>query len=260
MPAPTPWDRAAIAPAGRDGRRRPELAALPPGLPDVTTLFTFMRDAELRFDTLRLRLVERAAAASGERVVVHELLLRHPGRARVTTRLPDGDPATSHETWLSDGETVQRYRARHRLATSRPVRPRPGGLDDQDLPGRSRPYLPLTVLPANSLVDTFVHPAGYCQNVLATGECRVLGSGPVAGREVVFLACDHPRTIELPADRPDHRLELSVDRETGLIALLVESFGGRVTRRVEATELAPNAPIPEAAFVLAIPEDAASIY
>lgn len=260
MPASTPWDRAAFAPVRRDGRPRPELAALPPGLPDVATLFTYMRDAELRFDSLRLRLEERAAAASGEQVLVHELVLRHPGRARLTTRLSDGDAATGHETWVSDGETIQRYQARHRLATRRPVRSRPGGLDDHDLPGHSRPYQPITGLPANSLVDTFVHPAGFCQNVLATGECRILGSGPVAGREAVFLACDHPRTIELPGDRPDHRLEIGVDRETGLVARLVESFGGRVTRRVEATELAPNAPIPENAFALAIPGDATSIY
>ena len=260
MSAAIDWDRAASVPAVRDGRPRPELAALPPGLPDVPTLFTFMRDTELRFDTLRLRLEERASAASGERVVVHELLLRHPGRARVTTRLPEGGPATSHETWLSDGLTVERYRARHRLATSRPAKSRVGGLDDQDLPGRSRPYKPLTSLPANTLVDTFVHPAGYCQNVLATGACLVLGSRPVAGREAVFLACSHPRTIELPADRPDHLLEIGVDRETGLIALLVESFGGRVTRRVEATEMTPDAPIPDTAFTLAIPGDAASIY
>ena len=32
---------------------------------------------------------DQAAAAPGERLVVHELVLRRPGRARVTTRLSD---------------------------------------------------------------------------------------------------------------------------------------------------------------------------
>jgi len=40
----------------------------------------------------------------------------------------------------------------------------------------------------------------------------------------------------------------------------VESFGGTVTRRVEATELAPDASIPESAFAVAVPGDASSIY
>jgi len=42
-----PWDRAATMPVPADGRRRPEIAALDPGLPDVVQLFDFMRDALL---------------------------------------------------------------------------------------------------------------------------------------------------------------------------------------------------------------------
>ena len=91
-------------------------------------------------------------------------------------------------------------------------------------------YRPLTALPMETLPDTFVHPAGFCQNVLATGACWVSGTADVAGREAVVLDCDHPRTIEIWADRPDHHLQVSFDRETGLIVRLVETIGGAATR------------------------------
>ena len=59
------WDRAAaLVPV--DGRRRPEIVALPLGLPTVGQLFDFMRDAELRFASLRLRVEERAHTSRGE--------------------------------------------------------------------------------------------------------------------------------------------------------------------------------------------------
>jgi hypothetical protein len=264
MPAmastPARWDRASLAPVAPDGRRVPELVQLGPELPDTATLFAFARDAELRFATLSLRLEERAWIAGGETLRIHEVLLRHPGRARVTVVRPDRPATTNHDIWLSDGRTVRSYRGWHRLATDRPVRRPPVGLGAPDLPGTSRPYTPLTPLPANSLPDTFVHPAGYCQNVLATGSVAVTGTGTVAGREVILLTCDHPRTIEMAGDRPDHRLQVAFDRETGLIAALVEWFGSTVTRRVEATELAPDAVIPESAFSVAVPGDARSIY
>lgn len=257
---PAPWDGASRVPVALDGRRVPEIVQLAPGVPDLATLFAFARDAELRFATLRLRLEERAWIAGGETVRVHEVLLRHPGAARVTVVRPDRPAATNHDVWLSDGETVRAYRGWHRLATERPVRQGLAGITARDLPGTARQYVPLTALPANSLPDTFVHPGGYCQNVLATGETAVTGTGTVAGREAIFLTCAHPRTIEMAGDRPDHRLEVAFDRETGLLALLVESFGTAVTRRVEATELAPDATIPESAFVIAVPADASSIY
>ncbi len=264
MPAmastPSPWDRASSTRVAADGGRVPEIAQLGPGVPDLARLFTFARDAELRFATLRLRLEERAWIAGGETLRVHEVLLRHPGAVRVTVLRPDRPGPANHETWLSDGETVRIYRGWHRLATDRPVRRGLVGIAARDLPGTSRPYAPLTALPANSLPDTFVHPGGYCQNVLATGTVAVTGTGTMVGREAIFVTCDHPRTIEMAGDRPDHRLEVAFDRETGLLSLLVESFGGTVTRRVEATELAPDAPIPDSAFTVAIPADAGSIY
>jgi hypothetical protein len=64
----------------------------------------------------------------------------------------------------------------------------------------------------------------------------------------------------MAGDHPDHRLEVAVDRETGVLARLVESFGDAVTRCVEATELAPDAAIPESAFSVAIPDDAAHLF
>ena len=257
---PVRWDRASTAPVASDGRRVPEIMQLGPDAPDLATLFTFARDAELRFATLRLRLEERVGIARGETLRVHEVLVRHPGRARVTTIRPDRPATTNHDIWLSDGEMVRVYRSWHRLGTFRPVRPTLVGIEDRDLPGSSRPYMPLTALPANSLADTFVHPGGWCQNVLATGVCRVTGTGIVAGREAIFVTVDHPRTVPLVGDRPDHRIEIAVDRETGLLVLLVEWFGDVVTRRVEATELAPDATIPDSAFSVAIPSDASMIY
>ena len=255
-----PWDRASAMTVAADGRRVPEIAQLGTGVPDLDALFTFARDAELRFATLRLRLEERVGIAPGQTLRVHEALVRHPGHARVTTIRPDRPVPANHDTWVSDGETVRVYRSSHRLATSRPVRPTVAGTDDRDLPGTSRPYTPLTALPANSLPDAFVHPGGYLQNVLATGFCAVAGTGTVAGREAIFISVDHPRTVELAGDRPDHRIEVAVDRETGVLVLLVESFGGVVTRRVEATELTLDAAIPDSAFAVGIPADASRIF
>lgn len=264
MPAmastPARWDRASSAPVAVDGRRVPELVQLGTERPDAATLFAFARDAELRFRTLRLRLEERVGTAAGETLRVHEVLIAHPGRARVAVVRPDLPAPANHDLWLSDGETVRTYRSGHRLATFRPGRRRPVGLDDRDLPGSSRPYVPLTALPANTLAETFVHPGGYCQNVLATGVVHPAATRTVAGREALEVIVDHPRTVEMAGDRPDHRLAVAFDRDTGLIVRLVESFGGTVTRHVEAVEVSPDAAIPDGAFVVAVPEDASLIY
>src|SRR5450759_1534609 len=182
MSTTAPRPPAAALTRAADGAPRPEIAQLPAGLPDVETLFTFMRDAELRFETLRLRLEERTWVARDETVRFYELLLRHPGRVRVTTIRPEDGTPTNHDVWLSDGEMIRTYRAGHRLGTFRPSRPRVAGLDGRDLPGTSRAYHPRTSLPPNSPVETVVHPAGYCQNVVATGACRIVGAEVVNGR------------------------------------------------------------------------------
>src|SRR4051812_14611909 len=144
MTEPDSWDRAALIPARGDRWPRPEVAALPADrLPELDELFTFMRDAELRFSTLRLRIDERTQTTAGAHRVTAELLLRHPGDARVTTTEEQRGTAGNYDLWLSDGEIVRTYSAPHRLGTRRPARPRVRGLD-RDFPGTSRVYEPLT--------------------------------------------------------------------------------------------------------------------
>ena len=254
------WDRAAALPAPVAGRRSPEIAALTPGLPTVADLFDFMRDAELRFATLRLRIEERATTTRGEELATLDVALRHPGDAKVTTSRGGGILAGDYEVWVSDGDLVRTYAAAHKLGTQRPVRNRPRGLADPDFPGFAQIYEPVTALPFETLPDTFVHPAGYCQNVLATGRCDVRGTEVVAGREAILLDCDAPRTTELAGDRPDFRLALAIDRETGVILRLVESIGGIVTRRAEVVDIVPDAPLPASTFDFAFPTGTTMLY
>jgi hypothetical protein len=258
------WDRAADLPIPVGRRPRPELTALPSDeLPSLSDLFTFMRDAELRFDTLRMRIEERSATTRGDHLVVVEVALRHPKEARVTTSEPHRGTAGNYEIWISDGETVRTYSAPHKLGTDRPVR-RPvqgvSGPDARDLPGTSRVYVPLTALPMETLPDTFVHPAGYCQNVLSTGDCRVTGLDEVAGRETVVVECDHPRTIEMAADRPDFRIRVDVDRADGVILRLQEWIGGVATRDARVTDYAPDAPLVPSTFDFIFPTGTTMLY
>ena len=254
------WDRAAIVPIRSSDRRLPEIAALPEALPTVAELFDFMRDAEMRFETLRLRIEERTQTSRGEDVVAMDSVLRHPGEAKVTTTRAMDVARPEYEVWITDGELVRTYASAHGLGAQRPVRNRPRGLDDPDLPGTAKVYEPVTALPMETLPDTFVHPAGYCQNVLATGRCLVSGTDIVAGREAILLECDHPRTTELPGDRPDFHISVAVDRETGVILRLVESIGGEVTRHAEVTELLPDVPLPAAAFYFVFPSGTTMLY
>jgi outer membrane lipoprotein-sorting protein len=262
MPTGT-WDRAAPLPVPVSGRPRPELVALPAGDPGIETLFTFMRDAELRFETLRMRIVERTMTTRGEQTVNMDVVLRHPGLAKVTTSEPHRGTAGNYEIWIADGETVRTYSAVRKLGTERPVREVVRGFDARearDLPGRSRFYRAVTALPMESLPDTFVHPAGYLQNVVATGRCRIVGAGSHLGRETVVVASDHPRTSEVHFDRPDVRIELTVDRDTGVIVGLVETVGGLETRHAETADFAPDAPLPPSAFDFRFPADARMLF
>jgi hypothetical protein len=251
------WDRAADLPAVVGRRPRPELVALPAdGLPTVPELFTFMRDAELRFDALRMRIEELSFGVAGEQVVVIDVVLRHPNDAKVTTTIPSSGPRADYDIWISDGETVRTYNAAHRLGTERPVRNRVVGVSGEasrDLPGPSRVYEPVTALPMETLPEAFIHPAGYCQNVLSTGACAIVGLDTVAGREAIVVECDHPRTIEMAADRPDFRIRLAVDRADGVILRLEESIGGRVTRDARVVEYAPDGPLAPNAFDFPFP-------
>lgn len=254
------WDRAAALPVPAGSTPRPELTALGGELPTVDALFTFMRDAELRFTTLRMRIEERATTARGEEVIVSEVTLRHPGQAKVLTSVPANGTAGNYEVWLSDGETVRTFAAARRVGTRRPVRHKVRGLDSDGLPGRARVYEPVTPLPMESLPDLFLHPAGYCQNVLATGACEVTGTMEVAGRAAIVLECAHPRTIERVGDRPDFLIRIAVDRRDGVILRLEESIGGIVTRDAAVVSYAPNAILPPNAFDFAFPSDTVFMY
>jgi hypothetical protein len=258
------WDRAADLPMVVGRRPRPEIAALPAdGLPTLDELFTFMRDAELRFDTLRLRIEERSVGVSGEQLAIVEVSLRHPSDARVVTSQPALGTTANYELWISDGEVVRTYSAPHRLGTERPVRRSVVGIsgrDSRDLPGPSRVYAALTALPMETLPEAFVHPAGYCQNVLSSGDCRVVGLHDVGGREAIVVVCDHPRTIEIAADRPDFRIRMSVDRADGVILRLEESIGGIVTRDARVTEYQPDAPLAPNTFDFTFPTGTTMLY
>jgi outer membrane lipoprotein-sorting protein len=253
------WDRAAVAVVA-EGRRFPAVTALGPGDPTVQQLFDFMRDAELRFATLRMRILERVISTRGEDVTQMDVMLRHPGQAKVMTSRPGEEVGGPYEIWISDGEIVRTYAAQHKLGTQRPIRNRPRGLDDGDLPGMSLIYEPVTGLPMEMLPDTFVHPAGFCQNVLATGRCQVVGSAIVSGRATIRLRCDHPRTVELPGDRPDHSIDIWVDRDTGVIVRLVETIGGSVTRDAMVTALEPDASLPPSAFEFVFPTETTMLF
>jgi hypothetical protein len=254
------WDRAASIVALTDGRRKPAVAALPDPQPSARQLFEFMRDAELRFATLRMRIVERARTARGEESVTIEVAIRHPGHSKVTTTREGQTARAEYEIWLSDGDLVRTYAAAHKLGTERPIRNRPRGLHDPDIPGTAKVYEPLTALPMETLPETFVHPAGLCQNILATGRVTVTGTALVIGREAVLLECDHPRTTEVVADRPDFHISLAVDRETGVILRFVESIGGRMTRHAEVVDFLPDAPLRPSTFEFVFPSGTTMLY
>jgi len=254
------WDRAAALPVPVGTSARPEVAALRDELPSVDALFTFMRDAELRFTTLRMRIEERRTTARGEDLIVSDVTLRHPGAAKVLTSMPEAGTTGNHEVWISDGDTVRTFVASRRLGTKRPVRHRVRGLDNDDLPGRAKVYEPVTPLPMESLPDLFIHPAGYCQNVLATGACEVTGTTTVAGREAVVVECAHPRTIERVGDRPDFVIRVAVDRRDGVILRLEESMGDTVTRDAAVSSYLPDAPLPPDAFEFTFPTDTVFMY
>ena len=252
------WDRAAAL-AAQTGARSPHVAALATDQPSVAELFTFMRDAELRLRTLKMRIEERTYGAR-ERLLVMDISLRHPGHARVVTSEPSKGAVAPGEIWLSDGETIRTFATAHRLATKRPVRNRPRGLDSKDFPGSAKVYEPETPLPMETLAELFIHPAGYCQNVLATGDCWISGTDSIAGRTAIVVECAHPRAVEVSVDRPDYHIQIAVDRDTGVITRLAESVRGELTRLATVIVLDPDAPLQPTTFDLELPEGTTVLY
>jgi hypothetical protein len=245
--------------APRSELRPPELATLSSAEPSLPELFRFMAEAELRLESLRMRILDRRFGTAGEEQETSEVWLRHPGLAKViSTR--DG-AARDFDVWLTDGETVRTYDARTDVATKRRLPPPPVGATDPRLPLFARTYLPVTRLPSETIADTFVHPHGFCRNVMGTGRTRQLGTALLAGgREAIVLRCEHPRTSHVLTDRPDHWLELGIDRQTGLILLLAEHVGGRITRHADVTSLGIDEPIGDHNFVLHVSSETKTLY
>src|SRR3954452_8715674 len=105
-----------------------------------------------------MRIEDRTGTSRGEGPILTDTVLRLPGDARVTTTRPGEGVRGDYEGWISDGDLIRTYSSTHRLGTQRPIRNRPGGLDDRDSRGPWRVYEPITSLPAETLPDTFVHP------------------------------------------------------------------------------------------------------
>lgn len=237
----------------------PAIVTLGVDVPTVDELFGFMRDAELRFDSLRMRLSERTWGTSGERAETTDVWLRHPGFAKVITRWGP-ELSRDYRIWIGDGVRVRTFDATANVATDRPIRSRVVGATDPGLPAFARVYLPRTALPTETTVETFIHPDGFVNRVLRSGVTRILGTAILEGREAHVLRCDHPRLSHLLTDRPDHWLEVAVDRMTGVILLLIEHVGDRVTQRSEVTALEPDPPIPNGTFTLHLSTDVRRVY
>ena len=108
----TPTAQAPVAPSAAR-------VAMADNAPAIEELFTFAREAELRVQTLRMTIEDRVVNARGAQTVTHEVQLRHPGQARVTTRRSTEAMSRDYDIWLSDGETATTYQAATQLVSRR---------------------------------------------------------------------------------------------------------------------------------------------
>jgi hypothetical protein len=240
---------------------RPAIVALGEDAPSLSALFGFMSDAELRFTTLRMRIVDRTYGARGEDRETVEVAIRHPRQARVVRRHGDDPLGREYDIWSTDGEVTTSFDARSNTARVRRVRDRVVGAGDPELPAFARLREPLTALPPESVAETFVHPHVYARNVLASGVVRLLGTTSLAGGRTAFvLRVDHPRTTHVLTDRPDHWLEVAVDRATGILLLLVEHVDDRITRHAEVTSLELDPDLPDGTFRVHLSADVRMMY
>lgn len=236
------------------------MVALDGTAPRLEDLFRFMVDAELRVDTLRMRILEQTMTARGETEVTYDVLLRSDGRARVTRRRSADPISRDYDVWSSDGTTVTTYDALANRASVRQSSTMLVGVTAEDLPRFARVRPVRTRLPADSVADTFVHPSGFIRNVLLTGPVMFVGSTTLNGRETFLLRLQHPRSTYVLTDRPDRWVDVGVDRQTGFITLLVEHIGETVTRHAEAVSLEVDRDIPDDAFTVHLPGDVRRIY
>jgi hypothetical protein len=235
--------------------RRVDVAAIAP-------LFRFMRDAEQRFGSLRMTILDRHVGARGDTVARTDVWLRHPGSSRVVLGDSDAPARGGYQAWVIAGDTVTHYEADANVIRSRPRLSVPDGADtNTDLPNFGRVYRPRTALPAGSLADAFVHPHGFCRNVLATGALSTAGIATSSGgREMTLVRCDHPRSAKILVDRPDRWILVGADRETGLILLLEEHVGDDLTRRAEVTSLSLDEPLGDEVFTMHVSADVRRLY
>jgi hypothetical protein len=238
----------------------PSQVVLPMPVPSIEELFLFAREAELRVSTLRMTIEEQRVTARGEELWRHEVSLRHPGHARVTTRRGGEMPSRDYDVWLLDADTVTTYAAARRVVSVRPLQHHVVGYDSPDLPSFARQRAPLTALPPGSLADAFIHPHGLFRNVLVTGPLAVVGTRPVGEHEAIVVQAAHPRTAKVLVDRPDRSIEVGIGRETGFLLLLNERVGDSVTRHAEVTELLVDPSIPDSTFELRLPADVRRLF
>lgn len=236
------------------------MVALDGTAPRLEDLFRFMVDSELRLRTLRMRILEQTMTARGETEATIDVLLRDDGQARVTRRRSADRMSRDYDVWSTDGTTVTTYDAASQRASVRRAHDTPVGVTAEDLPRFARVRPARTRLPAGSVADAFVHPNGFIRNVLLTGIVTFTGSTLLNGRETFLLRLQHPRSTHVLTDRPDRWVDVGVDRQTGLMTLLVEHIGDSVTRRAEAVSLAIDTPIPDDAFVVHLPGDVRRIF
>jgi hypothetical protein len=192
----------ALVPASEAPLPSPQRVTLPEAVPGIEELFRFSAEAALRVGGLRMVIEERRLSARGEQLLWHEIWLRHPGQARVTTRRDAASPSRDYEVWLLEGETVTTYAAARKTASRRGRATHVVGFDQADLPAFARQRSRLTPLSPGSLADTFVHPHGLFRNVLLTGPIAVLGTTSVHDREAIVVRTAHPRTAKVLRDRP----------------------------------------------------------
>jgi hypothetical protein len=240
--------------------RAPSITALDAGAPTLNELLSFMTEAELRVETLRMHIRDTTVNARGEETEWVELALRHPGHARVTTRRSEDPLGRDYTVWVSDGHVVRTYSADANRASVRPLRWGVVGAERKDLPAFSRLSMPRTQLPAESIVDAFVHPYRYARTVLATGPMALAGSTTIAGREAFVVRGDHPRSAFVLTDRPDHWIEIAVDRATGFLLLHVEHVGDHVSHHAEVTQLELDPALGDDVFELHLSADVRMLY
>ncbi len=228
--------------------------------PSIEELFLFAREAELRVRSLRMSIIERSQNAKGEDVLRHDIAMRHPQQARVITRRTDDSLSSEYDVWIGDGDRVRTYSAWGKRASDRARRPAVVGPATPDLPAFSGARKPLTALPAGSIADAFVHPHGLFRNVLVTGPLAIIGTRDVGGREAIVVRSEHPRSTKILTDRPDRRVEVSIDRGTGFLLQLSEYVGDSATHLAEVVSLEVDPDIPDSTFVLRLGSDVRMIY